>query len=268
VDANDTTRLPPASRDETPTLSLVRANGDRDAGTPQAAEAGGPGGPPAHEAGGGAGTQGAETYEQCDECGAPVDTGQRYCVACGAHRRHVSDPAARYLSQATPRSRPSRPATTHRTPRSGGRSRGLGVALALALIPVVAAIGVIVGRSSNNGDAALIQALARHQSATVTGSAPAASTTSAAAAPGTTARHGTAQRSKTAKASGKRTSSTATAGKASSTTRFGSVTQIAGSKPTQAQVQQGAQATQNVQKSTGKSYVNQQTNLPGTVVVP
>ena len=46
------------------------------------------------------------------------------------------------------------------------------------------------------------------------------------------------------------------------------MTQIAGSKPTKAQEQQGAQDTQKVQKSTGKTYVNQQNNLPGTVVVP
>ena len=52
------------------------------------------------------------------------------------------------------------------------------------------------------------------------------------------------------------------------TTQNGSVTQIAGSKPTQAQEQQGAQATQQVQKSTGKSYVNGQSGLPATVVVP
>ena len=64
------------------------------------------------------------------------------------------------------------------------------------------------------------------------------------------------------------TSSTHKAAKADASTQYGTVTQIAGSKPTKAQEQQGAQATQKVQKSTGKSYVNQQNNLPGTVVVP
>ena len=44
-------------------------------------------------------------YETCEQCQAPVDVHQRYCVECGAHRRHVYDPAARFLSDATGRSR-------------------------------------------------------------------------------------------------------------------------------------------------------------------
>jgi hypothetical protein len=209
----------------------------------------------------------AKTYQQCDECGAPVDADQRYCVSCGAHRRHVSDPAARYLSQATARSRISRSATAaHRTARPSGRSRGLGVALMLALIPVVAAVGVIAGRSSNNSDAKLIQALARHQSAPVSTITTTPSPTSQTEAPSATAHPAKARRPKQTKT--RRASSTKSAGKANSTTRFGTVSQITGSKPSKAQEQQGAQATQKVQKSTGKNYVNQQNNLPGTVVVP
>ena len=47
--------------------------------------------------------------------------------------------------------------------------------------------------------------------------------------------------------------------KAVSTTRNGSVGQITGFKATKTEEQQGASATQRVQKSTGKSYVNTQT---------
>src|ERR1700677_4409744 len=92
----------------------------------------------------------------CDECGAPVDAEQRYCVVCGAHRRNVNDPATRYLSQASAKSRRSKGgAATRRSPQFGG-SRGVVLALVIALIPAAAAAGVIAGRSSNNDDSSLI----------------------------------------------------------------------------------------------------------------
>ena len=39
-------------------------------------------------------------------------------------------------------------------------------------------------------------------------------------------------------------------------------------KPTQAQVKSGASVVQKIQKSAGKGYVNSQSGLPGTIVVP
>jgi hypothetical protein len=211
-------------------------------------------------------TDAAPAYEQCDECGSPVDAAQRYCVVCGAHRRHVDDPAARYLGQASARARGARPspgATVVR--RDPGRGRSLGAALMLAVIPVAAAVGVAVGRSSNSDDARLIQALAHRQAAVVTTSTAAPSHASAAVSAQTAGRTSGGSGHKHRKGS---TAKVHTAAKATSTTQYGTVTQIAGSKPTKAQEQQGAQDTQKVQRSTGKSYVNQQNNLPGTVVVP
>ncbi len=254
MDVSEISRLPAASLGETPTMPLASGPGP---GPELADRAATPDGE----------SPAAETYQQCDECGAPVDKTQRYCVACGVHRRHVPDPAARYLSQATARSRTGRRAAGNRTPRPGGRSRGLGTALVLALIPVVAAVGVMAGRSSNNNDARLIQQLAKRQAAVVTSPAAGAATTATPAAVGAGAGR-TQRQAKTSKRSGRSTSATKNAGKVVSTTQYGSVTQIAGSKPTQAQEQQGAAATQQVQKSTGKNYVNGQSNLPGTVVVP
>jgi hypothetical protein len=135
----------------------------------------------------------------------------------------------------------------------------------LAVIPVAAAVGVAVGRSSNSNDVKLIQALARHQAAVVTTSAAASSATGTAGAAQSTGRTSAKAGRKHRKGS---TSSTRKAARADAATQYGTVTQIAGSKPTKAQEQQGAADTQKVQKSTGKSYVNQQNNLPGTVVVP
>ncbi len=125
-------------------------------------------------------SEGAPAYQVCDQCSAPVEANQRYCVVCGARRKHVYDPAARYLSAASSRSRSvgpgSRPVSSRRR-----RSFGLGTAALLAVIPLAVAVGVLVGRSANGNDAGLIAAL-RAQKATVVNvagggvSSPAAST--------------------------------------------------------------------------------------------
>ena len=122
-------------------------------------------------------------YDRCEQCDAPVDQAQRYCVVCGTHRRHVHDPAARYLSRLASRSRsaPSTPARANRQRRSGP---GLGVALLLALIPLAVGLGVLVGRASTSGDDKLIAALRAQKPEVITtsvgGAAPAASSTTAA----------------------------------------------------------------------------------------
>jgi hypothetical protein len=211
----------------------------------------------------------------CDECGAPVDVDQRYCVVCGAHRRNVNDPAARYLSQASAKSRRSKSGSTaRRSPQFGG-SRGLVLALVIALIPAAAAAGVIAGRSSNNNDSDLIQALKHHQSAasaqTTTVQAKAVtpqSTTIAASsdrhhAAQTSAKSKPSQGSKSKSGAGSGSSNGKTTSKSSHT----SAPKIVGFKATKSQEQQGSNVTQKVQKSTGKNFVNGQSSLPGVVVV-
>ena len=63
-------------------------------------------------------------YETCEHCEAPVESTQRYCVVCGTRRKHVHDPAVRFLAEATSRSR-SRP-RVRAMARSPRRSSGLG----------------------------------------------------------------------------------------------------------------------------------------------
>lgn len=99
----------------------------------------------------------ASQYKQCDACGALLDRSQRYCVVCGAHQRHVHDPAAQYLAKVTA-ARPRQTTPTDGRRRSS-RSPGLGTALVLAIIPLAVGLGVLVGRASNSGDAKLIAAL-------------------------------------------------------------------------------------------------------------
>jgi hypothetical protein len=105
-------------------------------------------------------------HEQCDQCGAPVEHSQRYCVACGAHRRHVRDPASRYLATRSSRARGSAGARPPGTPRKGTSS--LLTAVIVAAVPLAIALGVLVGRSSNNGDAKLLAALRNQKPQVVT----------------------------------------------------------------------------------------------------
>jgi SPOR domain len=102
-------------------------------------------------------------YQPCDDCGAPLDERQRYCVACGARRRHAEDPAARFLAEATRRRRSSGagPAATARTAAAarGRRSAPLAIAAAIAAVPLALGAGVLIGRSSGGGNGKLIAAL-------------------------------------------------------------------------------------------------------------
>ena len=202
-------------------------------------------------------------YAQCDECGTAVDHDQRYCVNCGAHRRHVADPAARYQAQSTAHSRPGPPAVAAGT--RARRGSGLIVALLLALIPVTVAVGVVVGRSSNNSDAQLIRELSASQAqlaavsrAAGATSAAAATRTPAAAATTSVAGHRRARRHAAAKhqaASPTRSPNPNTA-KAPTTVNGPAST---------AKQQQGAAIVNKLQHTNGTSYLNQ---LPSQVVVP
>lgn len=119
-------------------------------------------------------------YEQCGQCGAPAEANQRYCVVCGFHRRHVRDPASRYMMRATAQGRSGSGAGRAVRPR---RSSSLAAALLIAVVPAAVGIGVLVGRSSSNGDAKLIAALGSQRPTVITtggrtgGSAVAASST-------------------------------------------------------------------------------------------
>jgi hypothetical protein len=96
-------------------------------------------------------------YETCEQCGSPVEAAQRYCVVCGTRRKHVYDPAARFLSEAAGRSRTTRGARS--APRPARRTAGLGLVLALIAIPLAVAAGVLIARSGNNVNNKLLAAL-------------------------------------------------------------------------------------------------------------
>jgi len=127
----------------------------------------------------------ATAYETCEHCEAPVEATQRYCVVCGARRKHVHDPAARFLANTTSgsRTRTTRTIAARRSPRP---SSGLWVALALAAIPLAVAGGVLIGRPGDGINSKLLAAL-RDQKPTVVnvgGGQAAATTASTTAATG------------------------------------------------------------------------------------
>ena len=207
---------------------------------------------------------------RCDECGTAVDAEQRYCVNCGAHRRTANDPAARYFSQVTARSRAKAGAGARgRDPRRGGSPLVLG--LALAVIPVAVGVGVAVGRSSNNDDGKLIQALNHRQAATTVAAAPASTVTqtSASSTPATsshTGKHATAKSKKAAKKSHHRAaaSSGQTAAQKAGISTTPTKTKVGGSGSAAEQAQ-GKKIVSKLQHTSGTSYLNQ---LPQQVVVP
>ena len=126
-------------------------------------------------------------YETCEQCQAPVDIHQRYCVECGTHRRHVYDPAARFLSKATSRSRTA--ARVGRGPAGPKRrAPGLALAVVLAAIPLAVAAGVLIGGRGDNSNSKLLAAL-RAQKPTVVnvsgGGATSGATTSSTGGSGT-----------------------------------------------------------------------------------
>lgn len=134
----------------------------------------------------------ASPYQPCDDCGAPLDERQRYCVACGARRRHADDPAARFLAAATRRRRSSpvgAPAATGAAAH-GRRSAPLTIAAAIAAIPLALGAGVLIGRSSGGGDGKLIAALRAEKAPVIeyagTGGAPAGGQAGAVASANTT----------------------------------------------------------------------------------
>jgi hypothetical protein len=199
-------------------------------------------------------------FSQCEECGAPVDHDQRYCVSCGAHRRHVTDPAARYLSAATARARSSARVASSPAAARPRRSSGLAAAVLIAVIPVAVAVGVAVGRSSNNDDANLIKELSRSQAqvaaaSRATATTPAATNATAAPATGSAPKKHHVRSSTKGKTRHRATSSTNASKAPSNLNGHASATQK----------KQGQAIVNRLQHTNGTSYLNQ---LPSQVVVP
>ncbi len=92
-------------------------------------------------------------YATCEECGAPLDEKQRYCVSCGARRRDKGGPAVQYFASAGKRTR-----------RGSGKATGTSGARAAAVLffvvlPIAVAVGVLVGKGNGNNDQDIADAI-------------------------------------------------------------------------------------------------------------
>jgi hypothetical protein len=188
-------------------------------------------------------------YEPCEECGAPMDPQQRYCVNCAARRGNGANPASRYFATMSKRARRplARPAA-----KPSPTSRAAAVAF-FALLPLAVGLGVVVGRGGSGGgddNEALLQALRERPTATATAAAP------------TTA---TATKNKKAAEAGKAKSKGE--GKVVAHTDNGDVHEVTNFKASKQKEEEDTKAVEENPEQTGENYIKAQQNLPDVIVV-
>jgi hypothetical protein len=189
-------------------------------------------------------------YEPCEECGAPLDPQQRYCVECAARRGNGANPSSRYFAAMSKRAR--RP-MAQSAAKAGPGSRAAAVGF-FALLPIAVAIGVVVGRSGSDGgeNEALLEALRSQDAAVASTSAAGSATTTA----------------KTRKADSKQGKAvTKGAGKVVAKTSNGTVHQVTGFKPSAQKTEEDTKLVEGNVKQTGSTYIKAQQNLPDVIVV-
>lgn len=204
--------------------------------------------------------------EPCEECGAPMDPQQRYCVECAARRGNGSNPASRYFAAMSKKSR--RPLTKSQARQPGGGSRAAAVGF-FALLPIAVALGVVVGRSGGSGDSnedALLKALHQAEQQQV-----AAAPTTEEAAPTTPTGKAKGKESKTGgKESTKqkaKKAAEASQGKVLNKTKNGTVHEVTGFKPTKETEEADTKLVEENPEQTGENYIKAQQNLPDVTVV-
>jgi hypothetical protein len=199
-------------------------------------------------------------WEQCDHCQAPVDPAQRYCVQCGTSQRRSDDPVSRYFASVR---RPKRVAVA--APSSSRTIPVTVAAVLIALLPVAAGIGIVVGRGSTDSGQQVIEALKAaklSQGAVVAGTAAGAATTQDAAASTKDAS------SKSNKAvAGKKVDGIETSTKQAKVSSTGA-RQLDGYKPTEKDLADSKKAVEQVNSSKGAEYIETTRDLPDVITIP
>lgn len=195
-----------------------------------------------------------QTYEPCEECGAPMDPQQRYCVNCAARRGNGANPSSRYFATMSKRARP--PLVRQATPKQSPAGRAAAVGF-FALLPIAVVIGVAIGRSgSSEGDnEALLKALQERQ-------ATAAST---AAGPTTASTAATPKAKKKAAKTG--TSNAKPKEKVVAHTSNGDVHEVTDFHASQQKEAEDTHLVEENPEQTGENYIKAQQNLPDVIVV-
>ncbi|MFT4034297.1 MAG: zinc ribbon domain-containing protein [Patulibacter sp.] len=209
--------------------------------------------------------------ERCDHCSSPVATSQRYCVQCGAHLRRRDDPTARWFAAA--RRAKHAPSAVPAAARDGAiqRARTTQLALAIALLPVAAGVGVLVGRSTDDSGRQVLEALKAvgvGTEAEAVSSGPVAPSTPDAA---TVASGSAAEARNTAAKTTKKVEGielTDQQAPVLATGPTGSARKLTGTKPTGKDLDESKQALKQIESKKGEAYVEQQKDLPDTIVIP
>jgi hypothetical protein len=184
-------------------------------------------------------------------------------VQCGARRLQGDDPASRYLADLSRRARSAGEVVANvPAPRSG-----LSPALILALIPLAAGIGVLVGRGDGNSQQQIVDALKAQRAPVVNvtggaGAGVAAEDTTAAASSG---RKRKSREDDAAKSSKGKLSDGA---EILATGPAGSARKLEGAKPSDEQLDESREAVKRINETKGKAYVESQRNLPDQIIIP
>jgi hypothetical protein len=201
----------------------------------------------------------ASSWELCDHCQAPLAERQRYCVVCGARRAHADDPAARWFVESARRARAAdaAPAPGSGQAAAAGSASRLRFALVFALLPLVAALGIVVGRGSGN-DQQLVDALKAQKAPVVNvmggGASTASDTSSSDAGSGSGSKKGD--------------TSNPAKGDVIARTRYGTARSLTDSSVTPQQLEESRKALDHIVNSKGRAYVDQQRNLPDQIIIP
>jgi len=190
-----------------------------------------------------------QASEPCEECGAPMDPQQRYCVNCAARRGNGANPASRYFATMSKRARRplARPAA-----KQSPTSRAAAVAF-FALLPLAVGLGVVVGRSGSGGDDnsdALLQALRER---------PAAVATAGTGTAATAAKAKKGAKAGAAKGEGE--------GKVVAHTENGDVHAVTNFKASAEKEAEDTKLVEENPEQTGENYIKAQQNLPDVIVV-
>lgn len=189
-----------------------------------------------------------QPFEPCEECGAPMDPQQRYCVNCAARRGNGANPASRYFATMSKRARRplARPAAKQ-SPTSRAAAVGF-----FALLPLAVGLGLIIGRSGSGGDdssEALLQALRERPTATA----------------GTTAGATTATAAKAKKDKGDKGGKPEE--KVVAHTDNGDVHEVANFHASKQKEEEDTKIVEENPEQTGENYIKAQQNLPDVIVV-
>lgn len=194
-----------------------------------------------------------QTFEPCEECGAPMDPQQRYCVNCAARRGNGANPSSRYFASMSKRARPP---LVRQTAKPSPTSRAAVVGF-FALLPIAVVIGVAIGRGgSNEGDnEALLKALQERQ----------ATATSTASTPTTGATATTAKAKKKAAKADK--SNAKPKEKVVAHTANGDVHEVTDFHASEQKEAEDTHLVEENPEQTGENYIKAQQNLPDVIVV-